>query len=103
MVSELLKEGISVLWSTSYLDEAERCDSVLLLNEGKLLYNGPPQALTERVEGRTFKISNITTSRRAVLAKVLSQDNVIDGVIQGSDVRIVRERTNTSSHRFDSP
>jgi ABC-2 type transport system ATP-binding protein len=89
MVHELLGEGISVVWSTAYLDEAERCDSVLLLNEGKLLYNGPPQKLTERVAGRTFKISHIEGSRRQLLVKALNQENVIDGVIQGADVRIV--------------
>lgn len=89
MVQNLLAEGISVLWSTAYLDESERCDTVLLLNEGKLLYNGPPAQLTQRVQGRVFKISQISGSRRAVLKKALDQKNVIDGVIQGSDVRIV--------------
>src|SRR5205823_2848236 len=59
MVSDLLQEGISVVWSTAYLDEAERCDTVLLLNDGKLLYHGPPSILTKRVEGRTFKIVHI--------------------------------------------
>ncbi len=94
MVGDLLKGGMSALWSSAYLDEAERCDSVLLLNEGKLLYNGPPGELTRRVEGRTFLISNITTNRRVVLEKALNQKNVIDGVIQGDNVRIVsKERT----------
>ena len=40
MVQDLKGEGIAVIWSTAYLDEAERCDSVLLLNEGKLLFEG---------------------------------------------------------------
>lgn len=89
MIHELLAEGISVLWSTAYLDEAERCHTVLLLNEGKLLYQGPPLNLTSRVEGRVFKITNISTNRRKVLTQVLDQKNVLDGIIQGSDVRIV--------------
>lgn len=89
MVGELLKEGISVLWSTAYLDEAQRCDTVLLLNEGKLLYHGSPQDLTKRVEGRVFKISQIPGSRRKFLVDILRQKNVIDGVIQGKDIRVV--------------
>lgn len=89
MVQDLLLEGISVLWSTAYLDEAEKCHSVLLLNEGKLLYSGPPAELTQRVKDRVFKISNIEDSRRLVLSHALQQPNIIDGVIQGSDVRIV--------------
>lgn len=89
MVQALLKEGISVVWSTAYLDEAERCDSVLLLNEGRLLYSGAPKTLMDLVEGRTFLISGSTRSRRTLLTEALRQPGVTDGVIQGSDVRIV--------------
>lgn len=89
MVGALVSEGITVVWSTAYLDEAERCHSVLLLSEGKSLYSGPPDKLTERVAGRCYKLSNITGSRRALLEKILSLPGVLDGVIQGSDLRIV--------------
>ncbi len=37
MVHELAGEGMLILWSTSYLDEAEQCRDVLLMNEGELL------------------------------------------------------------------
>lgn len=89
MVSELAKEGISILWSTAYLDEAEKCEEVLLLNAGKLLYQGPPEALTSHLKGRTFQIRGIAHDRRRVLTNALSDKRVIDGVIQGSFVRIV--------------
>lgn len=89
MVRNLLEEGISVLWSTAYLDEAERCDAVLLLNEGKLLYQGSPMDLATRLEGRVFKLTQISTNRRDVLNKALCQSEVLDGVIQGSDIRLV--------------
>lgn len=97
MVNGLVEDGISVVWSTAYLDEAERCHTVLLLNEGKLLYYGKPQELTERVQGRVFKITNIQGNRRALLVAILHQKNVIDGVIQGRDIRIVvRDKTGVS-------
>lgn len=89
MVQELLGEGISIIWSTAYLDEAERCDRVLLLNEGKLLFYGPVSNLTRRVEGRTFKLTNIKQNRRQLLEQVLKNKEVIDGVIQGSEIRLV--------------
>lgn len=89
MVSVLAEEGISVLWSTAYLDEAEKCDIVLLLNEGELLYNGDPKKLTERVEGRVFEVTHIEGDRRKLLYELLSDKNVMDGVIQGRDLRIV--------------
>lgn len=95
MIYDLLNQGITVVWSTAYLDEAERCNIVMLLNEGKMLYQGPPGNLTQRVLGRTFKITNIEGSRRAVLMNALNRPNVIDGVIQGSDVRIVSAKHET--------
>lgn len=99
MVGELLKEGISVLWSTAYLDEAERCHTVLLLNEGKLLYSGSPSMLTRRVKGRVFKITKIEGNRRALLFQFLKQENVLDGVIQGSDLRIVTRKKGAISFK----
>ena len=54
MVQELVDGGIGVIWSTAYLDEAEKCEHVLLLHEGKLLFEGPPKQLTDRVEGRNL-------------------------------------------------
>jgi ABC-2 type transport system ATP-binding protein len=89
MVYSLIHENITVIWSTSYLDEAEKCKTILLLNEGKLLYHGTAENLTKRVQNRTFLITNIHGNRRAVLDKVQQNENVIDGSIQGSDVRVV--------------
>ncbi len=89
MVQALTDEGMAVVWSTAYLDEAERCDSVLLLNEGKLEFDGPPSELTGRLSGRSFRLENVGARRRAVLATALDLPAVGDGVIQGNGVRIV--------------
>ncbi|MGH2639900.1 MAG: ATP-binding cassette domain-containing protein, partial [Rhabdochlamydiaceae bacterium] len=89
MVQSLVEEGISVVWSTAYLDEAEQCHTTLLLNEGKLCFFGNPHELTKRVEGRTFKVIDIQGDRRKLLFEVLKDKNVMDGVIQGRDLRIV--------------
>lgn len=95
MVHNLLKEGISVVWSTSYLDEAERCDSTILLNEGNLLFHGPPQELSQRVKGRVFNMSSLKGNKRTVLLNVLNKKNVIDATIQGNEIRfVVREKEN---------
>ncbi|MBX5192504.1 ABC transporter ATP-binding protein [Rhizobium sp. NZLR3b] len=89
MVENLTKEGIGVLWSTAYLDEAEACDHVLLLNQGKLLFSGKPAEMTGRVSDRVFRVSGISGRRRQVLAGLLQADGVIDGVIQGEAIRLV--------------
>ncbi len=89
MVEGLLKEDISVIWSTAYLDEAERCGTVLLFNRGKLLYEGPPGLLTQRVAGRVFTIGCGLDKPREILAPLIRQEAVIDATIQGSYVRLL--------------
>jgi ABC-type multidrug transport system ATPase subunit len=89
MIYDLVDQGIGVVWSTAYLDEAERCAAVLLLNAGRLLYEGPPRQLTGRVEGRTFRVERTGENRRTVLAAALKRPEVLDGVIQGRSVRLV--------------
>jgi len=89
MVEDLTKEGIGVVWSTAYLDEAEACDRVLLLNGGKLLFSGVPSELTNRVAGRVYKILDVEGRRRQVLTSVLQQPGTVDGVIQGEAIRLV--------------
>jgi ABC-2 type transport system ATP-binding protein len=89
MVQALTDDGMAVVWSTAYLDEAERCESVLLLNEGKLEFDGPPQELTDRLSQRSFRLERVGAARRAVLSRALHLASVGDGVIQGDAVRVV--------------
>ncbi len=89
MVHELIAQGMAVVWSTAYLEEAELCEHVILLNEGKLVYAGPPAAMTGRMRGRCLQIRNFQGSRRQLLTRALRRPEVLDGVIQGHDLRIV--------------
>lgn len=89
MVENLSEEGIGVVWSTAYLEEAEACDHVFLLNQGRLLSSGPPQEMTARVEDRVFRLSGIDGRRRDRLARLLEHEGVVDGVIQGEAIRLV--------------
>jgi ABC-2 type transport system ATP-binding protein len=89
MVENLTKEGVGVVWSTAYLDEAEACDRVLLLNDGKLLFSGEPKELTDRVRDRVFRVTGVSGRRRSLLAKLLDEDGIVDGGIQGEAIRLV--------------
>jgi ABC-2 type transport system ATP-binding protein len=89
MVHVLIDQGITVVWSTAYLDEAELCDEVLLLNEGQLLFYGKPQLMTQRIAERSLQIRHISGNRRQLLARTLRCAEVMDGVIQGHNIRLV--------------
>ena len=67
---QLVKDGVTVLISTSYLDEAERCSRVALLNDGLLIDCDTPDALRSRFAGRVFacRCSDRAAARRALIA-----------------------------------
>ena len=90
MVYSLRDRGITVLWSTSYLDEAEKFDNVLLLNNGKLIFNGNPQTLTAQMNNRVFQTAEDTQNPRRLLRQIMRENNkLVDAVISGRHVRIV--------------
>ncbi len=52
IVHEMVARGVTVLVATAYLDEAERCDRVAMLHEGRLIALDTPRALQDRLAGR---------------------------------------------------
>ena len=89
MVNALTADGVGVVWTTAYLDEAENCAEVLVLNAGKLLFQGDPKAMTERIEHRAFLVRGVAGERRTLLTRALARPEIIDGVLQGEAVRLV--------------
>lgn len=100
IVQKLLEDDIAVVWSTSYLDEAQNCDEVILLNEGNCLYQGTPQNLKENMKDRVFLISRIFLQKRETLTKILEQDEILDAVLVGSKIRINLKKNTTLSKEF---
>jgi ABC-2 type transport system ATP-binding protein len=89
IIDHLNREAhVTVLFSTAYLDEAERCDSVLLIHEGRLLGHGKPGEFTAEMAGRSF-FATSSLGRRRLQARLAQVPGVIDAVIQGSRVRVV--------------
>jgi len=89
MVSDLVAGGVTVLWSTAYLEEAERCAHIWLLDGGRLLYEGAPAQLSERVRGRVFRRRVAAGQARRTAESELAREAVLDAVIQGASVRVV--------------
>ncbi len=53
---EFLAEGITIFVSTPYMDEAERCNQVGLLSDGKIITNDAPSALKQSIQGITMEM-----------------------------------------------
>jgi ABC-2 type transport system ATP-binding protein len=84
-------QGLTVLLSTAYLDEAERCGHVVVLHQGKVLAQGPPGDITAIARGRVF-VAELAAgqSPRGVQSRLLDEPDVIDAVPDGGRVRFVR-------------
>lgn len=94
IIDRLVKgEGMSVLLSTAYLDEAERCQEVILLHAGRILDQGPPQAISARMTGRTWGVTRPANRpgirNRDLQAALVGQDGVVDALVHGDHVRVV--------------
>jgi ABC-2 type transport system ATP-binding protein len=82
-------EGMSVLLSTAYLDEAERCDEVILMHHGKRLGQGTPASFSEPMRGRSFHVSAPSIGKRTLQGRLSALPGIVDAVIEGEQVRVV--------------
>jgi ABC-2 type transport system ATP-binding protein len=89
LADELAGPGSSVVWTTSILEDAERCDEVLLLHEGQVRYAGAPTGLAALAAGRTYSRPLAAAGRRQALQQALEQPGVVSAVIEGDQLRAV--------------
>lgn len=97
MVKKLSSEGITILWSTAYLDEVENFDKCILMNEGRIIYSGTPQELTQTLEGRSFLTRAEDGKNRTLLKNILKEGKgFTDAIIQAENIRLVLDKGVTS-------
>jgi len=89
IVRTMAGTGVAIVWSTAYLDEAERCDSFLLLDRGRLLASGSPSDFTRQLEGRTFLAELPEGQRHRIQRGVAALPPIADATIQGRSLRLV--------------
>ncbi len=84
-------QGLTVLLTTSYLGEAERCAHVVVLHEGKVLAEGPPADVSQLAAGRTFLAEPPAgETARDLQARLLGEPGIVDAVPEGGRVRFVQ-------------
>ena len=83
-------QGLTVMLSTSYLDEAERCGHAVVMHQGKVLAQGPPGDVSELAAGRVF-VAEPPAGRKAreFQARLLDRPGIVDAVPEGGRVRLV--------------
>jgi len=92
IILQLVQKGLTVLLSTSYMDEAERCGRVVVLYNGKVLAQGPPAEVSKLADGHAFLADPPAGQKaRGLQARLLDLANVVDAVPEGGRVRLVRK------------
>lgn len=89
---QLLRERVTIFVSTAYLDEAERCNRVGLLNEGKLLACGTPDEVKQLMRGTIYEI-RASEPRKASL--------LLRETLEGDSVGLFGDRVHVVTNRPD--
>lgn len=76
MLSNLKKQGITILVSTPYMDEASRCDRIALMNEGKILGIDTPENMVKRFDSPLYGVK--AKNMFALLEEVRKQPGVLN-------------------------
>ena len=100
IVFDFLREGVTVFVATPYLDEAERCQRVALMHEGRVLAIDTPVALRQSLGGQMLDIA--TLEPRRLVEALRGRPEVRDAQIFGRAVHALlvehaaRERVETA-------
>jgi ABC-2 type transport system ATP-binding protein len=86
LIIRILPGGVAVLISTPYMDEAIRCSRVGFMTQGRLLIEGTPEALTDRLDGRIIEV--VARSPRVIGRIAQSQPQVEDVQMLGDRLHL---------------
>ncbi len=89
LYSQVRSGGLTVLLSTAYLDEAERCQEVILIHRGRPMGQGPPDDFRRRMEGRVYQVRAPASLRRRLQKNLYAVPEIVDSVVQAEGVRII--------------
>jgi ABC-2 type transport system ATP-binding protein len=93
ILSGLIKDGITILMSTPYLDEAERCNRVALMNKGKILGLDTPQNIKKSIDREVIEIV-CPEARKAY--KIIKADSGFEVQLFGDRIDIVVQNSAVS-------
>jgi ABC-2 type transport system ATP-binding protein len=82
----------TVIVSTAYLDEAERCGRAVILHQGRILAQGRPDEIARLAAGKVFVADPpVGQTARGLQARLLGTRTIVDAVPEGGRVRFIRD------------
>ncbi|NWF88627.1 MAG: ABC transporter ATP-binding protein [Ignavibacteriaceae bacterium] len=93
ILSDLQKEGITVFMSTPYLDEAERCNRIALMNKGKIISLDTPQIVKNSINKNVIEI---VTPQARNAHKFLKTNTHLEVQLFGDRINIIIDKSLTT-------
>ena len=89
IIHEMVAEGVTALVSTSYMDEAERFDRLLMLEEGSVVVLGTPISIRSAISDRTYAVRSTEREVRRTREVLLSHPDVETAYVFGDRVHAI--------------
>jgi ABC-2 type transport system ATP-binding protein len=96
---DLLKEGVTILVSTAYLDEAERCTRIALIHKGAILIEGEPKTVRNSLDVPMVEVWS--DNARSALAEVRKLGGVRNVSLYGDRLHLTIEKNMTATEIVD--
>ncbi|MBI5022135.1 MAG: ABC transporter ATP-binding protein [Ignavibacteriales bacterium] len=100
LINQLSEQGVTILVTTHYLDEAEYCNDIILINAGKIIANGSPKILKSRQI--TYPILEVEVSEVAVAMELLrNQPWVVEVSLFGAYIHVGVENEEEGKNKIN--
>jgi len=91
MLGRLKEQGITILVSTAYMDEASRCDRIALIREGEFIASDTPQGIIDDYPEILWAVEG--TGMSALLGELRAHDKVKSSFAFGDKIHITVEKS----------
>lgn len=87
IIYSLARNGTTILVTTHFMDEAERCDEIGFIFEGRLIASNTPAGLKQAITDTLIRIED--TQPMELLVKLQKEEGVVDAYVQGTALHIL--------------
>lgn len=86
ILKDLRNQGVTIVISTPYMDEAEKCDAIGLIDKGKIIYYGSPEGIKNKYKGKVIEL--ITSDNNTAIKIIENISSIREITIKGETIHI---------------
>jgi len=98
ILTQLVSEGLTVIVTAAYLEEAERCNRVGLMHKGRMIQSDSPKAIRAGIKEKCYAVRS--PSPRAVREALKQQPGVVSAEPAGASLHVFLDPAVTSPEKL---